>query len=243
MPQTIAETGFDKQVQQVTRAALNLLFPPRCAGCNKPGPEFCSKCAQSLTPTGSVICTICGEPLTRPGLCVHCRTTQRAFRQVRSAFRFEGPLRQAVHALKYEKRRSIAAPLAEYMGRQLAGPERAGMVLCPVPLHPSRQKERGFNQSAELARHLGAQWGIECLPEHVFQRIRATQSQVELDQAGRLANVQGAFGVSEPSQVQGRGIILVDDVCTTGSTLDACAIALLSAGAAVIDGVTLARQV
>ena len=243
MPQTIAETGFDKQVQQVTRAALNLLFPPRCAGCNKPGTEFCAECARSLMPIGEVVCATCGEPLSRPGLCANCRNTERAFRQVRSAFRFEGPLRQAVHALKYNKRRSVAVPLAEHMARQLSGPDRTGMLLCAVPLHPSRLKERGFNQSAELARQLAALWGIEWLPDGALQRVRATEKQVELDQAARQANVAGAFGVADASQVLGRAIILVDDVCTTGATLDACAHALRAAGAAMVDGVTLAHQV
>jgi ComF family protein len=243
MPYSAIAAEVDKQVQQVAQAALNLLFPPRCAGCRKPGTEFCDECAKTLVPTGSVVCTSCGEPLSRPGLCLHCKAGPRAFRHVRSAFRFEGPLRQAVHALKYEKRRSVAAPLAGFMGMQLAGPDRAGMLLCAVPLHPGRQKERGFNQSAELARYLGQQWGVVCLPDHVLQRIRATERQVELDQAARQANVEGAFGVSDSAQVLGRGIILVDDVCTTGATLDACAQALRSAGASVVDGVTLARQV
>ena len=243
MPYSITTAGVDRQVQQVVQAALNLLFPPRCAGCRKPGTDFCAACAETLMPTGSVVCTSCGEPLSRPGLCGHCKAGPRAFRHIRSAFRFEGPLRHAVHALKYEKRRSIAAPLAGLMGMQLASPDRAGMLLCAVPLHPGRLKERGFNQSAELARTLGQQWGLECLPDHVLQRIRATESQVELDQAARQANVAGAFAVNDPALIMGRGIILVDDVCTTGATLDACAQALRAAGASVVDGVTLARQV
>lgn len=236
-------TDVEKQVQQVSQAVLNLLFPPRCAGCGKPGVEFCDACAASLSPMGAVVCEACGEPLPRPGLCSNCRTIQRVFRHVRSAFRFEGPLRQAVHALKYQKRRSIAVPLGILVSRQLAEFDHAGMLLCAVPLHPQRQKERGYNQSAELARSIADGWGIDCLPEGAFQRVRATGSQVELDHAARQLNVKDAFGVSDASLVRGKGIILVDDVCTTGATLDACAQALLAAGAAVVDGVTLARQV
>lgn len=251
MPQDVAGSGFDKQVQQVAQAALNLLFPPRCAGCKRPGAEFCPECAQSLSPIGDVVCVTCGEPLASAGRCSNCRKTERAFRQVRSAFRFEGPLREAVHALKYNRRRTVAAPLAEHMARQLSGHVRTlraasnarQMLLCPVPLHASRLADRGFNQSAELARTLAEQWGLDCLPADALQRVRITEKQVELDQAARQANVAGAFAVMDATMVTGSVILLVDDVCTTGATLDECARALLSGGAAVVYGVTLAHQV
>jgi ComF family protein len=234
---------FDKQVQQVAQAALNLLFPPRCAGCGKPGFNFCAGCEASLAQVGPVVCTICGEPLSWPGLCSHCEASERAFRRVRSAFRFEGPLRQAVHALKYEGRRNLARPLADLMGAQLGPPRDPGVLLCAVPLHPVREAQRGYNQSNELALHLARLWDIGCLADKGLQRVRATEQQVGLDLAGRQANVKDAFDVGDRCVVQGRVIVLVDDVCTTGATLDACAQALLRAGASIVDGVTLARQV
>jgi ComF family protein len=129
------------------------------------------------------------------------------------------------------------------MSYQLSPPETTRTILAPVPLHAARLKERGYNQSAELAQNLATQWRLSCLPVDVLQRTRATESQVTLDHAARQTNVTGAFGVAEPSQISGMTVVLVDDVCTTGATLDACAAALLAAGAAAVDGVTLARQV
>ncbi len=243
MPFGSITTEVNKQVQQVANAALNLLFPPRCAGCDRPGSDFCATCAASLSPTGSVVCAVCGEPLPSPGLCSRCSAGSYAFRRVRSAFRFEGALRHAIHALKYEGRRSIAAPLGYLMAGELARPDNGGVFLCPVPLHPQRFSERGFNQSAELAYHVAKAWGVGSVAADVLQRVRATERQVGLDHAARQANVAGAFQVGDPDQVRGCEYILVDDVCTTGATLDACARALLSAGAVVVDGITLARQV
>jgi ComF family protein len=158
---------------------------------------------------------------------------------MRSAYRFEGGIRKAIHALKYEGRQGIAKPLAGAVALVLTPDSRQG-VLCAVPLHVKRQAERGYNQSDLLAQELALYWGIPYLGEGALQRIRETPPQVGLDFAARQANMRQAF-VAQPDRVKGQSVILVDDVCTTGATLDACAQALLTAGAVSVSAVTVAR--
>jgi ComF family protein len=156
---------------------------------------------------------------------------------VRAIGAYEGTLRAIVHALKYHRRRSIAAPLALRMRRHGAD-VLAGMdVVVPVPLHRARRRERGFNQAAELARHLG-------LPVcHALQRTRATLSQTDLPAARRHANVRNAFTLSRRAAVVGQRVVLIDDVSTTGATLAACARVLRQAGASDVRALIAARTV
>ena len=158
-----------------------------------------------------------------------------------SVYRHEGAARRAIHAMKYEGCPQIALLLAAAVVRFLPQPDAADM-LCAVPLHDSRQRQRGYNQSDLLARELARYWSVSCLPSEALQRIRDTDSQVGLDYAARRENVIGAFAARR-FLVQNRNVILVDDVCTTGSTLDACAVALLDSGASSVTGVTVARAV
>lgn len=242
MPFGSSSGGIRQQVHVAAHAALNLLFPLRCAGCGDLGADFCASCVESLVPVGSWSCEVCGEPMEQPGLCARCQSTRRSFRRVRSAFRFEGNLRRAIHAFKYERRRALAVPLALQMALSLKPPDDHTALLCAVPLHPQRQAQRGFNQSEQLAQCLAPIWGVPCLPSNVLQRVRRTDSQVGLDFASRQSNVANAFHVGDPAAIHNRLIVLVDDVCTTGATLDACAVSLLQSGARAVEGVTLARQ-
>jgi ComF family protein len=142
-----------------------------------------------------------------------------------------------LHALKYERRRSLAKPLAELM-RRCGGEVLEGAdVLVPVPLHARRRRARGFNQAEELAIHLGAP--VLC----ALRRVRATASQTDLPAARRHANVRDAFAMRRRVDVHGLRILLVDDISTTGATLDACARLLLDAGAAEVRALTAARAV
>jgi len=160
---------------------------------------------------------------------------------VRSAFRYHGALRKAVHAFKYRGRANLAAPLAQAMLEALPAP-RSTTRLCAVPLHAKRERERGYNQSKLLMQELSAQWKINCLPDAALVRILATTSQVGQGYRERQANMEGAFQ-ADYDIVAGHEIIVIDDVYTTGATIQACARALLSAGAVVVDGLTLARAI
>ncbi len=207
---------------------LDLLFPPRCVGCGRGGHWFCPGCVAAIAPALAWGAGL--EPLADlwvTGL-------------------YEDPLRLAIHALKYEGKRQLAAPLgrllaATYQQRMQGRARLRFDAVLPVPLHPKRQAERGYNQSALLARGLAQGVGLP-LREDVLIRARHTPQQVGLDNAGRRANVAGAF-VCPPrhSPLTGQTLLLVDDVCTTGATLAACAETLRAAGAREVWGLTLAR--
>jgi ComF family protein len=153
-------------------------------------------------------------------------------------------VREALHALKFRGQRALAVPL----GALLVEATRAGLpggapqLLVPVPLHPRRERERGFNQAALLARRVGRAWGCAVRGD-VLVRTVATRSQTELDAAARRANVRDAFRARRSALVEGRHVVLVDDVLTTGATLSECARCLRAAGAAAVGALTVARVV
>jgi ComF family protein len=183
---------------------------------------------------------VCGDVEAGPHLCRRCRERRPAFARAYSGFRFDGRLRQAIHALKYNGRQDVAVYLVEALVGVLSPPDSTAFEVCAVPLHADREAQRGFNQAALLAAELAVAWGMPYLGPAALSRIRATDTQIGLDFTARQVNVQGAFA-ADPGLVSGRYILLVDDVCTTGATLDACAGALRAAGATTIVGVTLAR--
>lgn len=171
-------------------------------------------------------------------LCARCRRRPSPVTCCRAAGAYDGTLRVAVHALKYEGRRTLAGPLAALM-RARAGDVLAGAdAVVPVPLHPNRRRSRGFNQAADLARRLGRPVA------DALRRTRATGSQTDLPAAQRRANVRGAFAPTGGlRRWRGAVLVLVDDVTTTGATLDACARTLLDHGAGEVRAVTAARAV
>jgi ComF family protein len=226
--------------RRVFKSTLDLIFPPRCVSCGRPGVDLCRECAASLPRVEGPTCPVCGQPQSTAGRCVRCRRQPPAFSSVRSAFRYEGAVRKAIVAFKYNRQPALVDPLADAMASALPRPDMESPLLCAVPLHPERQRERGYNQAALLAQGLGRSWNIAVADGEALSRVRATPQQVELDYAARQLNVKGAFA-AQASLVANRDIVLVDDVCTTGATLDACAEALLVQGARSASAVTLAR--
>jgi competence protein ComFC len=222
-------------------ALLDLVLPQRCGGCDHIGSLWCAVCHSTVRPVCDPVCPHCGRPQRSDDLCSQCRHTQRlhGIDGIRSAVVFEGPLRQAIHHLKYSGRSSLAEPLGDYMvARWQAGPLPADLIV-PVPLHTARLRERGYNQSTLLARRLS---NASALPvvEGALARIRATAPQITLNAAEREANVRDAFE-ARAELVISRRVLLVDDVCTTGATLAACSRALKAAGATSVWALTLAR--
>lgn len=204
-------------------ALLGLLFPDRCAGCGRLGGLFCGACQAALTPYAE-----------------EQRVAAAELAGVRIAFVFEGPLREAIHALKYGRRRRMARPLGALLAEHLRARPLPAQTLLAVPLHPARLAERGFNQAAELAREL-ARGGGPPLIEGGLVRVRATAQQAQLNAAQRRENIRGAFVWRGPAPPPQR-VLLVDDVLTTGATLGACAAALRQAGAQEVYGAALARS-
>jgi len=205
----------------------------------------CAACWAAIHPITPPVCDRCGDPLptwrepSRPlACCARCRRTRHAVDRARTVGAYTGPLRAIVHALKYEGRRSLAKPLAALMRARGAEVIAGSRCAVPVPLHRSRHRRRGFNQSTDLARHLG-------LPVvHALRRVRATAAQADLPAAQRHRNVRGAFAACRSGRaLAGATVLLVDDVSTTGATLDACARALKAAGVAEVRAITAARVV
>lgn len=231
-------------VRQWVWAAIDLVFPPRCGGCEQAGHRFCESCQAALTKITTPVCQWCGYPLDAAHLCPSCQTTYlspttSALAGLRSVAFFEGPLRHALHRLKY--RRDVI--LADALARLLAEGWRAwtlpGEVVVPIPLSDQRLRERGYNQAGLLASAFAELTDLRYAPQAV-RRVRHTESQINLTAAERQVNVSGAFQ-AQARRVAGRAIVLIDDVCTTGATLVAAAEALRAAGAAEVWGFTLGR--
>lgn len=189
-------------------------------------------------------CRCCGTPLRIDGLCGPCRQRRPRFAYARAAARYEGLVREAIHALKFGGRRGLAGPLGDLLAGlgPSALPGAAPDLLVPVPLHRRRERERGYNQALLLSRRLGLAWGVAVATD-VLVRQGATIPQVDLDAPARRRNVRGAFAVARPEAILGRHVVLVDDVLTTGATAGECARSLSRAGAAVVGVLTVARAV
>jgi ComF family protein len=230
-------------------AALDLIFPPLCPVCRELLGEgrrdpLCGTCWRRMSRIAPPWCRRCGAPLAIEGVCGGCRTRRPRFAYARSAARYGDVVREAIHALKFGGRRTLADPLGDLLaGLGLAAlPGARPDLLIPVPLHPRRQRDRGYNQALLLARRLQQHWQVP-VAARVLARTAATAAQADLDAAARRRNVSGAFVVIEPEAVAGRHVVLVDDVLTTGATVGECARCLTRAGASVVGVVTVARTV
>lgn len=218
---------------------LDLIFPRRCGGCGKPGREWCDACRAQIRAVGSSICPHCGRPQPQSAVCPHCRHTPLEINGIRSAVMFEGPAREAIHHLKYNGRTSLAEPLGDLLIESWQANPLPADMLVPVPLHQARLRERGYNQSALLGKRLAQATGLPLI-EPALRRVKATVPQITLTAAERKANVQDAFE-ARAELVGGKRVLLIDDVCTTGSTLEACQLALKRASAQSVWALTLAR--
>lgn len=231
--------------------ALDWLLPPLCLACRNPVGShhaLCPHCWKGVAFIAAPVCERLGTPLPfdlGPGaLSPQAIAQPPAFDRARAAFRFDDIGRALIHGLKYGDRLEVAVALSGWMaaaGRELLADADA---LVPVPLHWTRLVARRFNQAAELTRHLSARTGVanEAL---LLRRVRRTRHQVGLTRAQRLDNVTGAFRIAEDRRgwVRGKRLVLVDDVLTTGATIEACCRVLRRAGAARIDVLTAARVV
>lgn len=216
--------------QSFSDGLLGLLFPDRCAGCGRSGALLCQACRAGLRPYAhngrGVLVSAAGQPVPLDEAAI--------------AFVFEGALREAVHALKYDRRRRMGEPLGDLLAQHLRCHPLPADGLIAVPLHPRRLAERGFNQSDLLAQRLSLQCHIPFVASGLI-RNRDTAHQVGLDAQERQANVSDAFTWQHHAPPPAR-VLLIDDVLTTGATLGACAQALRAAGSHEVRALVLARS-
>ena len=236
---TPSSTLTKNRVMHIGWAALDWLFPPSCVSCKKEGVDFCDECKASIKLIEGSVCPLCGVPRKGEGLCVFCRNSPPAFDGVRSWAVYAGGLRVVIHGLKYYNRLSLSLPLGEMLAGLFAQQEWQIDLVTAVPLSGRRRRERGYNQSLMIARAFQRLTGLP-LREQALLRLRHTSSQVGLTLAQRLENAAGAFG-AERALCKEKTVLVIDDVCTSGATLRACAQALKEAGAVRVYGLTVAR--
>jgi len=222
--------------------AVDSFFPRRCVGCGKAGGFLCRECLGKLPRLVPPLCPRCGRPQASGIVCPSCRKRQTEIDGVRSPFRFDEVVREAIHQLKYRNLKAISPCLAELLADYLRSNPLPGEALVCVPLHPRRLRERGYNQCSLLARELGRRIDLPVI-EDCLIRVKQAQPQVRaVDVEERRRNVADAF-VCCDEKVSGKQIILIDDVCTSGATLESCAAALKNKGATSVWGLTLAREI
>jgi ComF family protein len=232
------------------KLALDIALPTLCVSCREPvdGEGVCAGCWAKLSFIAPPFCPRLGIPFVYdPGpemLSMEAIANPPAYARARAAVRYDDVARTLVHALKYQDRTDLAPAMGRWMARAGCELLEQADVLVPVPLHWKRAWGRRYNQSGALARIIEQQSGVK-LSTEALKRIRPTQQQIGLSRPQRASNVQGAFKVAaeRQSEIAGRRVVLIDDVLTSGATLDACARALLRARAASVDALVFARVV
>ncbi|MDH4187835.1 MAG: ComF family protein [Nitrospira sp.] len=236
------------------RQAVRFVLPVECLACEQsltvdPVPFFCTACWQEIRPLQQPTCTICDQPFvshaatshTPNHQCHHCQERPPAFQRAWTLFPYVSTLKDAICAFKYRGTYTLAAPLGRLMISALPADIAVDMIV-PVPLHPTRLREREFNQSLLLADQLGRH--LACpVSATSLSRIAKTDPQTTLPRQARLQNLRKAFAVRRPQDLTGKRILLVDDVFTTGTTLHECAKTLQRAGSGPIFALTLARTI
>ena len=219
---------------------LDWLFPPHCGGCNAPGSRWCINCQQITQIIPDTTCQRCGRVQSSMGVCLSCLNSPPTYESLRSWAFFEGPIRSAVHRLKYYGDMTLGEILARPLASIIVESGWSLDLLVPVPLGAASQSKRGYNQAALLGQPVALANGINYTTK-ALHKVRETLTQVGLKYYERFQNVADAFE-AESKIVSGRNIVVVDDVTTSGATMEACAHALRAAGARNIYGLTLARS-
>ncbi|VGO15932.1 hypothetical protein PDESU_04521 [Pontiella desulfatans] len=229
---------------------LDMVYPRNCIGCGVPSPEtfrfICWDCWTDAAKVEPPFCKLCGDPVAgavdHGFTCYSCTAAKPSFDAARSATRYDGVVGEALRQLKYDKALWLAPDLAAVLRNCLLAeyPGRRFDLVVPVPLYHVRRRGRGYNQSAVLAKELGRRIGCPSMPG-MLRRIQPTTTQTNLTAPQRLSNVKNAFESRRQKWLAGRRVLLVDDVMTTGATVDACAKALKQGGASSVHVLTVAR--
>lgn len=231
------------------RGLVSLFYPPFCVGCTGavgPGESLCAACTETAKRILPPFCAKCSQPfagaIIGSFICANCEDRVLHFDAAVSAYRSRGVVRQVMHDFKYGRQLHLRHVLGRWLAEALEDPRLAGRridFIVPVPLHPARKRERGFNQAELLALVLHRLSGLPLMD--ALQRTRYTTTQTQFDRSERMENLRGAFRLRRGSNVQDLRMLLVDDVLTTGSTLSECASVLKKAGALSVHAATAAR--
>jgi len=230
---------------------VDFVYPPRCCVCRSAPYErgmrgICCSCLQQISFIESPFCTRCGRPYAHDEqflhLCGDCLSGTRYFRRARAVGYYRGVLKELLHLFKYRLRQHLALSLGFIMTSRLSllSEDLTYQIIMPVPLHPRRLRARGFNQALCLAASISSCLQTP-LQRYNLRRIRCTRSQVGLSEPQRADNVRHAFSLRWPEAVAGKSILIIDDIYTSGSTVNECARVLTTAGARHVDVLTLAR--
>ena len=239
----------NRKLEEAVGGLLSLIYPPCCEGCGaevERGQYLCESCAAGAARIRAPFCEVCSEPfqgaISGAFTCANCANRRFHFTCAVAPYRSEGVVRDFIHRFKYWREFQLRHPLACWAAEALEDDrirDQRVDALVPVPLFVARERRREFNQAAVLARLVGERAGIPvagCL-----LRTRNTTSQLMYNRKMRMENLRNAFGMRHSTDVRGRHLVLVDDVLTTGSTLDECARVLLAGGAASVRAITVAR--
>jgi ComF family protein len=237
-------------VKRFFNALLDVILPPICHICHSFIPDagrlhICPACRERLPIASSPLCSLCGIPFAGAGgdhRCGACLTHPPHFDAARARFLYEGAIRDLIHSFKYNQQTELRYPLALLALEGVGGfaADHDPHLIVPIPLHRSRLRQRGFNQAVLLGRTISRHLSLPMLPDALV-RTRRTEPQIELSSAERRLNVKGAFTVGRADSVAGKRVLLLDDVMTTGSTMNECAKVLKMAGAEVVIATAIAR--
>jgi competence protein ComFC len=236
-------------IRSVCNTLIELFYPSNCVGCGhaqSPGVFLCEECKKSVHRIAGPYCRVCSRHfegiISGVFSCPNCEDRPPAFDCVVSKYHAKGLLRDLIHRFKYGRQYHLRGVLAEYLVEAMQDERILGEpadCIVPVPLHPTRLRERGFNQTEALAEALFKREGIPIL--RCIQRKRYTQTQTRFDRSERMLNLRNSFTMRKNSDVRGKHLVLLDDILTTGSTLHECALVLREAGAASVRAITVAR--
>ena len=231
------------------RGLVSLFYPPLCVACAadvEPGQYLCASCDEKAPRIKAPFCAKCSEPfagaISGSFACANCAHRVLHFDAAVAAYRSRGLVRRLVHEFKYDRQLHLRHPIAQWLCQTMNDPRLRGRhfdVIVPVPLHPARERERGFNQAKLLAETFSARSDIPLRP--ALERIRYTTTQTAFDRAERMQNLHNAFRLRKKIGVRDLHVLLIDDVLTTGSTLSECARILKAAGAISVHAATAAR--
>lgn len=232
---------------KIKKFFTNLLFPEHtgCIFCDNDCDEeafynICSSCLNKLPANIDKICKKCGKPLKENASCNTCKFSKHYFKKARAPFVYEGVIKAALHNLKFNNYRYLAKSLAYFLFLEYTDFEIKADVIIPLPLSQQRMKERGYNQAALLSEHLGVLSGLSVNYESLV-RVKHCERQSNIEVNKRKENVTGAFKVRSPSKIKGKIVVLVDDIFTTGATVNSACMELVKAGVKAVYVLTVAH--